>query len=373
MNVFPLQAITRKKVYLNNIVLGRQRNAKFSVDGKDYQFFFTFPSPDYKPTIFFKIKLSDHFLWLSLDSLPPLSYFSENFEGIELASLPEEIQPIILEFSFKNVLDSIEDELGVIIAIEEYSQTPLRNDFEDELPFSVHLKGTSTRIKGCLHMEGHTLEFLAAILERSSYARKNRFTFVPIPLYVIIEEQKLSLSEFKGLNLNDIILLRDKAFIDNSSCKVVIGNHLLYSGILEKGKLTLEHLMDERIDNNSLPQDSSDESHNEENLDFLDREQLGETSSSSDLEGDFDTEEEGSVDEVSPELDHIPINLVFEVGQKHIPLKELQTLKAGFTFELSNPVERPITIRANGKIIGTGELLRVGERVGVRITSFSNR
>lgn len=374
MNLLPLQSILKKKVYLNNIVVGRQREATFFVEGKKYKFSFTFPSRNYKAKVFFKIKLSDHTIWLSLEELPPLSFFSQKFEGVDLSSLPEEIEAVVLEACFKNVLDAVEEELGVVISLESYLQEHPGNNFDDELPFSVHIEGIQLPVHGSLHMEGSSLEFLAALLERSFYIRKNRFTSIQVPLYVIIGEETLSLKEFKGLDLRDILLLDSENFIDNGSCKVVVGNYLMYDGVLENGKLTLENLMDERVDNEGLSREAS--------YDFEEGEDLVGSSDNTEANGssmdkdedDFDEEDDEDLGEEMPaELSDLPVHIVFEVGQKHLPIKELQSLKAGYTFELDNSVERPVTIRANGKVIGTGELLKVGDRIGVRVTSFSNK
>lgn len=377
MNLLPLQSILPKKVYLNNIIVGRQRDASFFVDNKEYAFSFTFPLRDYKPAVFFKIKLSDHTLWLSLDQLPPLSYFSQKFEGVDLQSLPEDIQAVALEACFKNVLDAVEEELGVVISIESYEQNHPGNNFDDELPFSVRIEGIELPIHGALHMEGSSLEFLAALLERPSYTRKNHFTAIEVPIYAIIGEETLSLKEFKNLDLRDILLLEDENFVANGSCKVVIGNYLMYGGVLENGTLTLENLMDERVDNDSLYQDASydfdDEGDMDDDISLEDEEAVKNTSANNQQEEFEDEEKPSTQGQIPKEMADIPIQIVFEVGQKHLPIKELQSLKPGFTFELENPAERPITIRANGKVIGTGELLKVGDRVGVRVTSFSNK
>ncbi len=378
MNLLPLQSIVPKKVYLNNIIVGRQRDASFLVDDKKYKFSFIFPVNDYKPEAFFKIKLSDHILWLSLEKLPPLSYFSEKFEGVDLQSLPEDIRSVVLEACFKNVLDAVEEELGVVVSIESFVQDHPGNDFDDELPFSVYIEGIQLPVRGSLHMEGPSLEFLAALLERSSYIQRNQFTTIDIPLYVIIAEENLSLTEVRDLEVRDILLLSDENFIANGSCKVVIGNYLIYDGVLENGIITLENLMDERVDNDSLYQDASYEFEEDdvEDADFQDKEVIKKSPAASEEDQVENEEDEQEADvniDMPKELADISIHIVFEVGQKHLPIKELQSLKAGYTFELDNSADRPVTIRANGKVIGTGELLKVGDRIGVRVTSFSNK
>lgn len=71
-------------------------------------------------------------------------------------------------------------------------------------------------------------------------------------------------------------------------------------------------------------------------------------------------------------LQEAQVRLQFTVGQTETTVAQLQTLQPGYTFELETLAETPVTIRANGKAIGRGELLQVGERIGVRITEVSS-
>ncbi len=382
MDPFSLQSISNKKLFLDNTLFGRCRDASFQVNSKQFNFAFTFfPPSTYKPTVFFRIRFSDHTLWLSLDSLPPLSYFSKKFEGIDLASLPQEIQSIILESSFASILNIIEDRLGVVLSIEEYTFTLPDNLSQEQLPFVVTINGIAKRTYGCLYMTEPALEFLAAILEVTPPLRKNYFPSIEIPLKAVIAEEELTFAEFKNLKLRDIILLNDQSFFNDGSCKVVVGNYLIYSGVLKNTKLTLNTLMEKRPNNNSnedkmdydledLHLSEEDEYEDEEDEEHAD-EHADESSEADEIE--VDLEETPPSGHVSRDLEDIQINLTFEAGKKSIPLKDLQSLKAGFTFELENSANQPITIRANGRAIGTGELLKIGDRIGVRVTSFSKK
>lgn len=384
MDPFPLQSISNKKLSLDNIIFGRHRDASFQVNSKQFHFKFTFSAPsNYQPTVFFKIKLSDHIVWLSLDSLPSLSYFSKQFEGIDLASLPQEIQSIILESAFAKILNVIEDKLGVVLSIEEYTFTLPDDLAQERLPFAVNINNLAKRIYGCLYLSDPAIEFLVAILEAIPPLRKNYFSSIEIPLAAIIAQEELTFAQFKNLKLRDIILLNDSSFFSNGSCKVIIGDYLVYSGVLKNKKLTLDTLMEKQTNKNSnendkdydledlhLSDDEEDEYEDEEDHEEHpdDQEELA-----SDEEIEVDFEEAPPSQALPRDLEDIQINLTFEAGRKSLPLKDLQSLKSGFTFELENSADQPITIRANGRAIGTGELLKIGDRIGVRVTSFSKK
>jgi len=73
----------------------------------------------------------------------------------------------------------------------------------------------------------------------------------------------------------------------------------------------------------------------------------------------------------SGSIDEVPVQIVFELGRMETPLAELETLQAGYVFELGKPLGQSVDILANGKRVGTGELVRVGEAIGVRVSKLA--
>jgi flagellar motor switch/type III secretory pathway protein FliN len=69
-------------------------------------------------------------------------------------------------------------------------------------------------------------------------------------------------------------------------------------------------------------------------------------------------------------VEKMPIVLTFETGRQKITIGELEKVKKGYTFECGNSINAPVTICANDTPIGTGELLDIDGRIGVRIIEF---
>lgn len=67
-------------------------------------------------------------------------------------------------------------------------------------------------------------------------------------------------------------------------------------------------------------------------------------------------------------IGEVPVHLVFELGRTEIALSELESLQAGYVFELGKPLSQSVDILANGHRVGTGELVRLGETIGVRVS-----
>lgn len=65
------------------------------------------------------------------------------------------------------------------------------------------------------------------------------------------------------------------------------------------------------------------------------------------------------------------LTLVFEIGSRKVPLDELACWREGVLIELEPPEADEgceVTIRANGRLIGSGDVIRIDDRIATRIT-----
>ena len=75
-------------------------------------------------------------------------------------------------------------------------------------------------------------------------------------------------------------------------------------------------------------------------------------------------------DDVGPAdipMDDLQVTLVFELSRRAATLAELRRLAAGQVLELDCDLSAPVSILANGRRIGEGELVKVGGALAVRI------
>lgn len=81
--------------------------------------------------------------------------------------------------------------------------------------------------------------------------------------------------------------------------------------------------------------------------------------------------EEAAAEGVEPPdaaMDDLQVTLVFELGRRPATLAELRGLAAGHVIELDRGgLSGPVDILANGRRIGRGELIRVGDALAVRV------
>jgi type III secretion protein Q len=67
------------------------------------------------------------------------------------------------------------------------------------------------------------------------------------------------------------------------------------------------------------------------------------------------------------DLGDLEIQLTFELGRQTVELEQLRTIAPGYVFPLGRSPNDPVEIVANGRRIGRGEIVRVGDGLGVRL------
>lgn len=59
-----------------------------------------------------------------------------------------------------------------------------------------------------------------------------------------------------------------------------------------------------------------------------------------------------------------------EVGRVNLPVRQVMELQPGSVVELQRSAAEPVEIFANGRCIGRGEIVVVGDHFGVRVTEL---
>ncbi|MDW2981763.1 FliM/FliN family flagellar motor switch protein [Rhodanobacter sp. KK11] len=70
-------------------------------------------------------------------------------------------------------------------------------------------------------------------------------------------------------------------------------------------------------------------------------------------------------------LNHVSVKLEIVLGQTTLTVKELFALAQGDTLTLDTELDAPVQLQLDGKVIGRGHLVAVGDRFGLRITDLA--
>ncbi|MDO9342624.1 MAG: type III secretion system cytoplasmic ring protein SctQ [Pseudomonas sp.] len=70
-------------------------------------------------------------------------------------------------------------------------------------------------------------------------------------------------------------------------------------------------------------------------------------------------------------LDDLPLKLVCQVGSLELTLAQLRELGAGSLLQLNTPGVDSVDLMVNGRRVGQGQLVKIGDGLGVRLLSFA--
>lgn len=249
---------------------------------------------------------------------------------------------------------------------------------------------------------------------RKSWKEKYASRTLEIPLNPIIAQKihlpvaleagrvSLTLQEWKELNLGDFLIL-DFCSLDPESDKskimlTVNGNHFFRARLKQGSLKILEHPLfyegqinqEKTIDKSEAKEAMAKENppNNEENFemelddftfsDTLDEETPAPAENEEGGENESENKEDKEEHEEDQDLepiaahpkfnrDEIVLDVIVEVGRLEMSIQKLTELQPGNILEIDVRPENGVDLVVNGKRIGKGELLKLGEVLGVRI------
>lgn len=68
----------------------------------------------------------------------------------------------------------------------------------------------------------------------------------------------------------------------------------------------------------------------------------------------------------------VPVSLTVELGSCQLPMRDVLQLSPGAIVQLDKAAGTPVDLRVNHKLVARGEVVTVGERLGIRITELIN-
>ncbi len=69
-------------------------------------------------------------------------------------------------------------------------------------------------------------------------------------------------------------------------------------------------------------------------------------------------------------LQDVEVEITLEIGRRRLRIADVLRLANGQTLELTKSAGEPLDIFVNGRLLGRGEAIVMGDRYGVRITEI---
>lgn len=218
---------------------------------------------------------------------------------------------------------------------------------------------------------------------------------IDVIVHVEAGKTHLTLNEWKQVQAGDFILVDncslDPTKLDGRVMLSIYGKQAfrakLKNGTLKILELPLSHEVDTPMTNHKededdlndldLPEENSEGFEEDEDLfgedDLFTEEE--ETEATTETETPLEEPSEpplpkasapsSSAQPISPE--EIPLALTVEIGQIQMTMDQLLKLEPGNLLEIEIHPENGVDLTINGKLVGKGELIRIGEALGVRV------
>lgn len=188
-----------------------------------------------------------------------------------------------------------------------------------------------------------------------------------LTLKVQVGSVKIATSEWQEVRTGDFVILDQCSYHPNTkqgSLIITLENTPLFIAKNKHHELKiLDYVLYEQED--SFMMEDTTDNHEEEDSfeeeEFEEEEEIFEESAPID----------SPVEQVISFKD-IPLSLCVEVAHIKMSLKQILSLKPGNTLELPISVEHGVNITLNAKIVARGELLQLGDLVGVKISEISH-
>ena len=252
------------------------------------------------------------------------------------AGMADPLQTIVLEAAFAEMAGIFEDATRKRFSVLSLDQT-------GEIPghcagFGFSLDDGEFVCEGELWVDELGLGFLAAAVRLVDIEKRSMSTFddLPVRLSLDVGWTDLSFATFRQLEKRDLILLDECWIAPESRIFLRAGRQVWLPAEIEESRIVITGELGEIMyDDADDDQDDDNESENEKTL------------------------------------DGIQMRVSFDLGQRSMTLGELRQLSPGYVFELGRPVRSAVNIRANGKLIGEGELVDVDGQMAVSILNLS--
>jgi type III secretion protein Q len=243
---------------------------------------------------------------------------------------------ILIELALSDALAALEEGLGCGLAITAArgAQAAAEDIASTNLVFALTLDGVAASAVELRLPPRHAMT-LARFLDQRAALSREAVELLPVPLCLRAAAATLRVSELASLLPGDVVML-DQCCRPMRTAVAVIAEHLVAPLDLSATGAV--------ITAPPMPGRGSSWEWSMQNV--ADKPDLSQKS----------------------DLDDLPINLLLELGRLDLPLGEIRRLAPGAVLPLARPLDDSVDILANGRRIGRGALVQIGDSVGVRVT-----
>lgn len=283
---------------------------------------------------------------LSLDGAAlMLQLPTDAVEVLTLGNLsPEQLKGLtgsmLVELALLELIEPLEQLSGHTLHVVDGPRADQPTTYPLSMMWQVHIAEHSPWAVP-LHLSAEAARLVARLLEQYISAEAHALTPLHLPLTVDGGEAQLNIAELRSLRPGDVVMLDDWP---QAQVRLVLDGRLQARAerngatvtLLEQPiavTLTKEHRMTESVVSASQSQAPGSE--------------------------------------LDATLDQLPLKLVCQVGSVELSLAQLRELGEGSLVQLSPQLDDRVDLMVNGRRLGQGQLVKIGDGLGVRLLSFA--
>lgn len=344
MNPQPLalEALSTAQLELSRLLCGRQRHFSTLINDSEAELELCIQPTGDLPAYTFHLELNGQPYRFFAGSTLLDDLLPENLDHHGLQKLPDDLQLAVLTHAMTPSLLPISEQLGISWSLRELAATS-EDQLSATLGMNIRLKDISTRIE--LPVD----ELLLTILSTIPAHHPRQLPDIPFWAALEMGHTQLPADTLTTIETGDIVFMDQH--VKGQQVIVRINQRTAFLGEVNGTGISIlrgYQTMDEYGQEQEVPPETMEERQEHDG-------------------------HEMPADDTRVDLNDLPVTLMFEVGQQQLTLAELQNMQAGYVFELDRPIQQPVNIRANGKLIGHCELVQIENRLGARITHLHDQ
>ncbi|MBB5037732.1 type III secretion system cytoplasmic ring protein SctQ [Prosthecobacter dejongeii] len=313
-------------VRLANRLAGQRRPLRFSWNGQPTEWMLLHSPAPARGSWVIHLLLGGHVIGLEINRLPELAFLSPELAGIDLHEMPQELACGLLESCLAEIFLAL-GQAGVDVNITGVQPFTFRHAPEEVIGWTLNRGADIGWMHGTLSGDDAALSHLASLVTRAAAEPSIEDGAIPLPIHLVAGTLGMTLAELQTVEAGDVLLADLSRYQTGGVCTLSVSGRNLGIGHATGTAFSLQQL----------------------------------TPPSSSTMADVAT---------ASSINDLNVELTFVVGQTTLTVGELRNLAVGFTFELPTLTGQGISICANGKDIGRGEIIEVGGHLGVRVTEL---
>jgi type III secretion protein Q len=267
-----------------------------------------------------------------------------SFGKIDQSLLASGERALVLEHALSGIIDMIERDFGMAAKCE-WAAPDVRSDMPAVGAVQLTLPTRSRPGHAIIHGAGPVAEMFRAFVEHCPPGPP--LALRPgIHVSMIFGSTTLAMAEMRGLSVGDTILI-DDTFEAERPLRAIAGKAMIAAARFAGTRV-------ETVTGFSPLRGGSPFRWLIEPLDGV----------------NFKMAESDNLSTAS--LNDMKVRLVFEVGRAEMSVAEIERLGPGHVFELARASDGHVDVIAGGRVIGSGEIVKIGDDIGVRLKRIAS-